>query len=106
MTRTYRNDTRYVAKREALKRQARKNNTPCHLCGRPFDWAMLDALGREAWKHPLSFTADHEHAVAAGGKMLGALRPAHRSCNSRRGAKPLDTMAVPRIPKRSRPRTG
>lgn len=105
MARTNRNDPSYVVRRDVLKRQARKTGAPCHLCGRPFDWQMLDALGKEGWKHPLSFTADHEHAIAAGGKMLGVLRPSHRACNSRRGAKPLETVVVPRIPKRSRPRT-
>jgi hypothetical protein len=34
----------------------------------------------------MSFTADHVEAIANGGSMTGALRPAHRSCNSRRGA--------------------
>lgn len=75
--RTHRNDRAYVRKREALQRQARRNNSPCHLCGRPFDWAMLDALGKDGWKHPLSFTADHLDAVNAGGSMVGQLAPAH-----------------------------
>ena len=75
---TYRNDTKYVAKRDALKRQARKNSAPCWLCGHSIDYDL-------DWKHPMSFTADHIEAVANGGSMTGALAPAHRSCNSRRG---------------------
>nr|WP_265087383.1 HNH endonuclease [Nanchangia anserum] len=32
----------------------------------------------------MSFTADHVHELAKGGHLLGELKPAHRSCNSRR----------------------
>ena len=92
---TYRNDRAYVAKREALQRQARKNNTPCHLCGQPFNFDL-------EWKHPMSFTADHIDAVANGGSMTGALKPAHRSCNSRRGKKPLNSTRATPVPKTSR----
>jgi len=75
----YRNDRAYVAKREALKRQAQRTGAPCWLCLKPFDFTL-------EWKHPMSFTADHVEAIANGGSMTGALMPAHRSCNSRRGA--------------------
>lgn len=80
-TRTYRNDTTYVKRREALKRQCRKINAPCWLCGEPIDY-------NADWKDPLSFTADHVDPIANGGHMLGELKPAHRSCNSRRGKRP------------------
>lgn len=85
--RTYRNDHEYVKRREGLKRIARRRNTPCWLCGEPIHF---DA----DWKHPLSFTADHVHAVANGGSMLGELRPAHRSCNSKRGAREPEVRVV------------
>lgn len=75
----HRNDRAYVAKREALKRQAKRTNVPCWICQKPFDFTL-------DWKHPMSFTADHMKAIANGGSMTGELRPAHRSCNSRRGA--------------------
>ena len=91
----YRNDRAYVAKREALKRQARKNGAPCHLCGKPFDFDL-------DWKHPMAFTADHLEAVGVGGSMTGALKPAHRSCNSRRGKKPLEGIKAVEAPKTSR----
>ena len=92
---TYRNDRAYVAKREALKRQARKTGAPCHLCGKPFNFDL-------EWKHPMAFTADHIDAIANGGSMTGALAPAHRSCNSRRGKRGLG--AAPKVtpPKPSR----
>lgn len=98
---TWRNDRTYVAKREALQRAARRNATPCWLCQKPFPWELLDTLGKEAWKHPLSFTADHETPIALGGHMTKQpLRPAHRACNSRRGAKP--TATPKRLPRTSR----
>lgn len=78
----YRNDRAYVAKREALRRQVAKRGLLCHLCGQPFD---LDL----PWKHPMSLTADHVVPIANGGSMTGDLLPAHRSCNSRRGARAI-----------------
>lgn len=85
----YRNDTSYVKKRDALRRQAKKNNTPCALCHKPIDFTLH-------YTHPMSFTADHIKAVATGGSMTGALQPAHRSCNSRKSDKPTyRTIAQP-----------
>jgi hypothetical protein len=81
-----RNDHSYVKRRDALKRKARAGNWPCHLCRGDKGPILYD----EDYRHPLSFTADHIDAVAAGGRMLGQLAPAHRSCNSKRQAKPLD----------------
>lgn len=95
MARTGRDDRTYRAKRDALRRQAKRNNTPCHLCGKPIDFTL-------DWKHPMAFTADHLEAIAAGGRMLGDLAPAHRSCNSRRGKKPLGTTKRASPPKTSR----
>ena len=78
MAATWRNNRAYVAKREALKHHAKRNNIPCWLCGQPINW-------NAHWKDKDSFTADHIKPVANGGKMTGQLKPAHRSCNSRRG---------------------
>jgi len=97
---TYRNDRAYVAKREALKRQARKTGAPCHLCGKPFDWTRES--DPDYWKHPMAFTADHIEAVGVGGSMTGQLKPAHRSCNSRRGMKALNSITAAPAPKTSR----
>jgi hypothetical protein len=93
----YRNDREYVKKREALKRQSRRNNSPCHLCGKPFDFEL-------PYAHAMAFTADHLDPVGNGGSMTGALAPAHcrRSCNSRRGKKPLAAMTTRQAPKTSR----
>lgn len=77
---TQRNDHSYVQKRDALKRKAKKENLPCWLCDELIDW---DA----DWTSPMAFTADHVDPVAAGGSMTGELAVAHRSCNSRKGAK-------------------
>ncbi|WP_425577211.1 HNH endonuclease [Nesterenkonia rhizosphaerae] len=73
-----RNDRSYIAKRDQLKSVARRQNLPCWLCGQSIDFDL-------PWKHPMSFTADHIDPIALGGSMTGELRPAHRSCNSRRG---------------------
>lgn len=85
------NDRQYVARTKALKRWARANGVPCALCGKPFDWSIKD------YRHPMSFTADHVHAMARGGALLGPLRPAHRRCNSARQAGDRDGVQV-RVP--------
>lgn len=92
---TLRNDRGYTARRDALKRKSRKTNAPCHLCGKAIDYGL-------PYKHAMSFTADHVDAVGTGGHMLGELRPAHRSCNSRRGKKPLSTALKAAEPTTSR----
>lgn len=63
----------------ALKRRGKRDNLPCWICGHTIDYNL-------PWKHPMSYTYDHIQAVANGGAMRGQGRPAHRSCNSRRGA--------------------
>ena len=73
-----RNDVAYVAMAKALKAKTRREGLPCWLCHHTID-TSLD------YRHPMSFTADHVKPVALGGAMTGDLRPAHRSCNSRRG---------------------
>ncbi len=88
MPKTHRNDRDYVRRRDALRRKTKRNGGVCHLCKKPFDWTLH-------WKHPMAFTADHVDAVGTGGHMLGALEPAHRSCNSRRGKKKLEPSAAP-----------
>ena len=92
--RAQRNEHAYIKRRDALKRRTMKLGLPCHLCGNPFDWSL-------DWKHPMSFTADHIEPVATGGSMTGELRPAHRSCNSRRQTTPLDDVKPTRKPRHS-----
>ncbi|MBD1542999.1 hypothetical protein G9E11_12230 [Arthrobacter sp. IA7] len=74
-----RNTTEWQKRTRAMKAYAKKNNLPCWICGEAI---LFDV----EYTHPLSFTADHEEELAAGGSLLrGAkLHPAHRSCNSKR----------------------
>lgn len=88
------NDRSYRARAAALKRKTRANGDPCSICGQAFDWSV-------EWKHPLSFTADHVEPIASGGHLLGELAPAHRGCNSRRGAgREVKVIAPPRTSRR------
>lgn len=77
----------YRVAREALKRKTKKQGLPCWLCLQPFDWS-LPYHDRMAW------TADHVTPLAKGGHITGPMRPAHRSCNSKRN----DGRAEERIP--------
>lgn len=79
-TRNPRDDKAYRARSRALKARTAREDLPCWLCGRPIDTDL-------PWKDPQAFTADHVEALATGGALLGELRPAHRACNSRRGAR-------------------
>lgn len=103
---TYRNDRRYVAQREALKRHYRARDLPCADCGEPFLWEFEDRkLYPDFWKDARSFTADHKHAVNLGGRMapgLEGLEGMHRACNSSKGdgskgrrSKPSDEPPAP-----------
>lgn len=86
---TYRNDRRYVAQRESLKRAYRAQGLPCAGCEKPFLWEFEDRkLYPEFWKDPRSFTADHIEAVNVGGRMapgVAGLQGMHRACNSSKG---------------------
>lgn len=68
----------YVRARDRLRKTA---DPVCWICHREID-LFLD------WRHPMSWTADHEVPLSKGGDILGVLHPAHRSCNSRRGNGP------------------
>lgn len=99
---TRRNDHEYTKRRDALKRKAKASNSPCHLC----KGAKGPILYEEDYRHPLSFTADHVDAVGNGGRMLGLLMPAHRTCNSSRGKKQLEEFLDAQARKRvAKPRT-
>lgn len=75
---TGRDNKTYRDLSRALKRHGQRHQLPCWICGHPIDYTL-------PWKHPMSYTYDHIHAVGSGGNMRGEGRPAHRSCNSRRG---------------------
>jgi len=55
----------------------------CCLCGHPIDRAIRAP-------HPMSLTAEHRVPLARGGHPTAPdnLAPAHRICNSRKGAGP------------------
>lgn len=65
-------------KAEQLKHRAKANAWPCWVCGEPIDYSL-------DYRAALAFTADHVAPIAAGGPILGDLKPAHRGCNARRG---------------------
>ena len=81
--------------RNALRRRVASMGLPCHLCGKPIDYSLPAG-------HPLSFELDEivplaalppdERAAAAVDPLNVA--PAHRICNERRGAKPLQSTVV------------
>ena len=73
-----RNSYDYRKKAKRFKDKARRNGWPCYYCKKPFDWTLDPS-------HGMAFTADHIEPIAVGGHVMGSLRPAHRSCNSRRG---------------------
>ncbi|MEU6267685.1 HNH endonuclease [Saccharopolyspora shandongensis] len=59
--------------------QLRALGLPCAICGRPINYDLPP-------NHRQSFTADHVVPMALGGtNTIDNVRPAHRSCNSRRG---------------------
>lgn len=78
---------------EQLKRRARRNNTPCHICRLPIQW---DA----GWRHPMAFTADHVTAIRDGGDPRGPMLPAHRGCNTRRWNTENAGKTIPQPPTR------
>ncbi|MBF0809178.1 HNH endonuclease [Rothia nasimurium] len=92
-TQTRYNNRTYLKHTAALKAHVKRTGEPCWLCGKPIDLELPST-------HPMSFTADHVDAIANGGKLLGELRPAHRSCNSARGRKRTREQIKP--PKTSR----
>lgn len=71
-------DRRYRARRAATLRR----NPVCWLCGKRIDLTLPPT-------HPMGPTIDHTIARKLGGRIDAANeRPAHRRCNSAKGAKP------------------
>lgn len=70
------------ARRDAIRKRWRSIGAPCWLCGKPIDYSLPAG-------HPMSFEVDEVVPVSKGGDPLdfGNTRPAHRSCNQRRGNK-------------------
>ena len=66
-----RNNKLYADLSQALRRKAKRNDWPCWICGKPIEWEA-------DWRDPMSYTYDHVVAVATGGAVRGAGKPAHR----------------------------
>lgn len=75
-TRGYTANRSYRIKRQRLRDQF----LPCWICGEEIDYEASEAKGE-----PRSFTADHVDPISLGGSVTGELRPAHYSCNAKRG---------------------
>lgn len=69
-SRTYRKHTKKLRKS--------RDTHICWICGDIIDMSLPHT-------NRMSFTADHVDPTSLGGSLLGEIRPAHRSCNSRRG---------------------
>lgn len=82
MTQTIRNGKghrAYRRKQAALKRRTAREAIPCWICGATIDTSLPP-------NHRMAFTADHYEPISTGGHLVrNELRPAHKSCNSRRG---------------------
>lgn len=75
----------YRRSQERLKRRTRIENLPCGY-GSPSGWGCGEPIDTTLdHRDKLSFTADHDKAIANGGSLVGqVLIPMHRSCNSRK----------------------
>lgn len=87
--------------RRRLHREAERTGRGplCGICNLEIDLS-LDHTHRDY------LTFDHVVPLARGGDLDGEIRPAHRSCNSRRGAgRPRATMTKQQWARSERPRT-
>lgn len=76
----------YRRAQAALKRRTKVQHLPCGY-GSPSGWGCGEQIDTDLPKeHKRSFTADHDTALANGGRLVGqVLVPMHRDCNSRKG---------------------
>ena len=75
----------YRRQQAALKRRTRNDNLTCGY-GSPSGWGCGEPIDTTLdYRHRLSFTADHDNALANGGQLVGqVLVPMHRACNARK----------------------
>ena len=75
----------YRRKQAALKRRTKIEDLPCGY-GSPSGWGCGERIDTDLpTGHRMSFTADHDTALANGGRLVGDLLvPMHLSCNSRK----------------------
>lgn len=65
--------------RDRDRRRLAKLKAPCHICGKPIDYALR-------WPDPLCFVADHVDPLARGGAdNIGNKLAAHNRCNASKG---------------------
>ena len=76
--------------RDKHRKQIAKDQPPCALCGKPIDYTLR-------YPDAGSFVVDHIVSLYAGGTdTIDNKQPAHRACNSAKGAR-----AVAPVMKRS-----
>jgi len=75
----------YRRQRTALKRRTKDEDLPCGY-GSPSGWGCGEHIDTTLPStHRMSFTADHDTALANGGRLVGQpLIPMHLACNSRK----------------------
>ncbi|MGN7861466.1 hypothetical protein ACTJI8_12870 [Microbacterium sp. 22303] len=75
----------YRRAQAALKRRTRVEHLPCGY-GSPSGWGCGEQIDTTLdYRDRMSFTADHDQALANGGRLVGqVLVPMHKSCNSRK----------------------
>ncbi|MFD7871382.1 MULTISPECIES: hypothetical protein [unclassified Microbacterium] len=73
----------YRRQQAALKRRTKAENLPCGH-GSPSGWGCGEPIDTDlSSTDRMSFTADHDTAIANGGRLVGqVLVPMHRRCNS------------------------
>ena len=75
----------YRRQQAALKRRTKNEHLPCGH-GSPSGWGCGEQIDTDLPSSDrLSFTADHDDAIANGGRLVGQiLVPMHKACNSRK----------------------
>ena len=69
--------------RDKHRRAIASGKPPCALCGKPIDYSLV-------YPHEQSYVVDHVVPLDAGGPdVLDNKQPAHRGCNSAKGARTI-----------------
>ena len=79
---------RSTRRRDLHRAMLAKAQAPCHICGKPIDYALPYRLP-DGTVNPWSFVADHVDAlVHSGNDTLSNKLAAHAHCNSRKSDRP------------------
>lgn len=75
----------YRRQQATLKRRTKTDQLPCGY-GSAHGWGCGEQIDTDLpATHAMSFTADHDEALANGGRLVGqTLVPMHRRCNARK----------------------